>query len=95
MPDADGPTDGTQEEVVTVSATVTEGADREVEATGEARVTQGAFRLSVTPQGYVAAPNQPVSVVLSARDFAGNPVANQPVTLQTGYESWTKTYHYT
>ncbi len=93
-PDTDGLNDGAQEEVVTVSATVTEGADREVEATGEARITQGAFRLSVTPQGYVAKPGQPVGVVLMARDFAGNPVANLPVTLQTGYESWKKTYQY-
>ncbi len=72
----------------TLSATVIEGQDREVEATGEARVTRGAFRLTVTPDGYVAAPGQVTNVVVSAQDFDGKPIPNQPFSLETGFEHW-------
>jgi uncharacterized protein YfaS (alpha-2-macroglobulin family) len=84
----EGDEEGPQEETYTLSATVKEGEDREVEATGEARITRGAFRLTVAPQGYVAAPNQPTDVLLTARDFDGNPVPNAPVSLETGYSRW-------
>ena len=79
---------GPQEEVYTLSATVIEGQNREVEATGEARVTRGAFRLIVTPDGYVAAPGQAMNVIVSAQDFDGKPVTNLPFSLETGFEHW-------
>ena len=82
--------EGPQEETYTLSANVKEGEDREVEATGEARVTRGAFRLTVMPQGYVAAPHQATDVLITARDFDGNAVPNAPVSLETGYSSWKK-----
>ena len=80
--------EGPQEEVYTLSATVKEGEDREIEASGEARVTRGAFRLTVAPQGYVAAPGQATDVWITARDFDGNAVPNAPLTLETGYSRW-------
>ncbi len=87
---------GPQEEVYTLSATVIEGQDREVEATGEARVTRGAFRLIVSPDGYVAAPGKATNVIIAAHDFDGNPIANLPFSIESGYERWTKgEYSYT
>ena len=85
--DADGP----QEQVYTVSATVTEaGTEREVMEDGKANVAAGDFRLTVNPQGYVAMPNQPTNVTITARDGDGKPVANQPIELETGQMHWTR-----
>lgn len=79
---------GPQELIYTISATVTAKENRQVEATGETHVVRGAFRLSVSPDGYLAEPGKPTSVGVLARDYSGKPVANQQIALEIGYESW-------
>ena len=87
---------GPQEQIYTCSATVTLQEGREVEATGEARLARGAFRLTVAPDGYVAAPKIATNVTLAAHDFDGNSVPNVKVSLEMGYENWKKgQYTYT
>jgi uncharacterized protein YfaS (alpha-2-macroglobulin family) len=94
--DAEGP----QAEKYAVSVTVTEGASEPVPADGNVRVTSGDFHLAVSPEGYVAAPNQPTSVTLTARDYDGKPLANVPISLEMGYQEWKRdqdgdyNYHY-
>lgn len=79
---------GPQAEIYTLSATVTEGVDREVEAEGAAKVTSGDFRLAVRPEGYVAMPGKPSSVTVIASDYKGQPLPLQAFTLATGYAHW-------
>lgn len=80
--------DGPQNLTYSVSATVTESANREVAAEGEISVSSGDFRISVSPEGYVAAPGVAMPVTIVARDYGGNPVANTAVSLEYGYEAW-------
>lgn len=77
-----------QEEIYTANVTVKEGEDREVMADGVANVTSGDFRLTISPEGYVARPGQPTSVILSASDFDHHPVPNIAVDLGIGYQQW-------
>jgi uncharacterized protein YfaS (alpha-2-macroglobulin family) len=86
--DAKNDNEAPQEMVYTVHATVTEGADREVEADGQLRVVQGDFHLYITPEGYLAMPGRTTNVVLNARDYDGKPVANQQIALEYGYGHW-------
>ena len=74
----------------TLTATVTEGENRHAEADGAALITPGEFHIAATPEGYVAAPGQAVTVVLAARDYDNKPVGNVPVEVETGYQVWTK-----
>ncbi|HLJ54419.1 MAG TPA: alpha-2-macroglobulin family protein, partial [Chthonomonadaceae bacterium] len=74
----------------TLSATVTEGEDREAEADGVALVTPGDFKLLATPQGYVAAPGQPTAFALVAKDYDNKPVPSVAVEVEVGYQTWTR-----
>ena len=87
-----------------VNATVTEGEDREVSADGAATVVAGDFRLSVKPDGSVAAPGEATNVNLTTKDHDGKPVANVAIDLEMGYHEWRRiknddegrfAYHYT
>ena len=85
--DADGP----QEQIYTVSATVTEpGTSREVFEDGTANVAAGDFRLTVSPEGYVAMPNRPTNITVTARDGDGKPVPNRLLELEIGQMHWTR-----
>lgn len=89
--------DAPLEHVLTASVVVKDASGREASADGTVRVVQGDFRLTATPEGYVAAPNQPVRIVVSARDFEQKPVPGVVVDLETGYETWqpgSRTYGY-
>ena len=48
----------------------------------------GDFRLSVQTAGYVAEPNKPTDLTLTAMDYDGKPVVNHPVSIQLSYEEW-------
>ncbi|HZT43686.1 MAG TPA: MG2 domain-containing protein [Chthonomonadaceae bacterium] len=88
--------DGPQAETYTVNVTVTEGEDREATADGTARVTAGDFRLSVSPEGYVAMPGRPATVQILAEDYDRKPISNVPISLEIGYEEWQDgNYHFT
>ncbi len=83
--------DGPQEQIYTVSATVKEpGTEREVFEDGKVTVAAGDFRLTVSPAGYVAQPNQPTNVTVTARDGDGKPVPNRPMELEVGQMRWTR-----
>lgn len=82
------PSELPQEQIFTLSATVSDASNREVEGAGIVRASAGDFRLSVRPEGYVAAPGRASSIVVQARDFARKPLANIPVTLRAEYSLW-------
>src|SRR5581483_3484615 len=86
--DAPPDTEGPQAQQYTLSATVTESAEREVYADGRVTVTAGDFKLLVRPEGYVAAPGQPMPVLLTAEDYDDHPMPNVPITLEIGYQEW-------
>ena len=83
--------DGPQEQIYTVSATVTEpGTEREVFEDGVANVAAGDFSLTVSPEGYVAMPNQPTNVTVTAKDADSKPVGSQALELEIGQMHWTR-----
>ena len=55
-----------------------------------ANVAAGDFRLTVSPEGYVAMPNQPTNVTVTAKDADGKPVGNQALELEIGRMNWTR-----
>ena len=61
---------------MTCDATVTDDAKREVESKGQTHLSPGDYILTLTPEGYLAKPGQPTTVVATARDYDGKPVAN-------------------
>ncbi len=87
---ADSPQDpeGPQKDKYTLSATVIEGEDNEVEADGSAHVTTGDFDLDVRAEGSLASPGQPDSLIITARDADGHPVPNLAVEVEAGYHHW-------
>lgn len=78
----------TQAQIYNISATVSDAARREVEASGDLRATAGDFRLSVRPEGYVAKPDAPAKITVVATDYNGKPVPNTPIELESGYWSY-------
>ncbi len=76
-------------ETYTLTATVTEGENREAEGDGAALITPGDFHISATPDGYVTAPGQSATVRIAARDYDNKPVGNVPVEVELGYQTWT------
>lgn len=100
----DSSSEGAQADVYNANVTVTEGEDREVSADGTANVVAGDFRLTVKPDGSVAAPGETTNVNLTAMDHDGKPVANVAVDLEMGFHEWRRilnddegqfAYHYT
>lgn len=88
-PEATEPETPPQSEIWTARVTVTDAADREVEASGGIKVTAGDFRLGLEPDGALGAPNQPKTLDLSARNYDGDtPVSGQPIKLEWGTENW-------
>ena len=77
--------DATQDQLYTVSITVTDAANRTVDAQGQVPVSAGAFRLSLDTQGAFAAPAVASVASVRATDFAGHPVAGQTVELLASY----------
>jgi hypothetical protein len=88
----DGADDAAEEtprgQIYTLYATVTDAAGRSVEAQGRARVVQGDFRLALRPEGYVAEPGKPISIVVQARDHENKPVEGVSLTLDAVYSAW-------
>ncbi|HSV74074.1 MAG TPA: MG2 domain-containing protein [Chthonomonadales bacterium] len=73
---------------IAVTATVRGAADRDVIASASARVHAAALSTSVEPDGYLAAPGQPTSAVVSVRDLTGTPAPGVPVEVALIYQSW-------
>ena len=76
-------------ENVTLTATVTEGENREAEGDGTAMVTPGEIKVSATPQGYVGAPGKTTAFAISVKDYDNKPVGGVPIDIEMGYQSWT------
>ena len=100
----DSGSEAPQADIYTVNATVTEGEDREVSADGTANVVAGDFRLTLKPDGYVAAPGEATNINLTAMDHDGKPVPNVAIELESGFHEWKRVkndeegsyaYHYT
>ncbi|MBC8104443.1 MAG: hypothetical protein H7Z41_17850 [Cytophagales bacterium] len=82
------PEDVPQEQIYTLTASVTDNAQREVSSDGAARVSAGDYVVSVTPEGYLGTPNTATSIVVRTRDHDGKPVANASVSLTPSYSIW-------
>ena len=72
-------------QVFTAHVTVTDAAEREVEAQGKTRQVAGDFTLDLQPSGYVAEPGKGTSLNVTARDYNGKPIANLPLQIELGY----------
>ncbi len=72
-------------QVFTAHVTVTDQAEREVQAEGKTRQVAGDFTLDLQPQGYVAEPGKATALTIAARDYEGKPVANLPLEVELGY----------
>ena len=82
-----------QDYVYTISATVTDASQRQVEADGEVRVVSGDFKLFVEPEGYLGEPGVPTSIRITARDHDRNPVPNARADLQPTFHLWKNNRH--
>jgi uncharacterized protein YfaS (alpha-2-macroglobulin family) len=82
------PEDVPQEQIYTLTASVTDNAQREVSSDGVAHVSAGDYQVSVAPEGYLGAPNKASTVVVRTRDHEGKPVAGVPVTLAPSFYDW-------
>ncbi len=85
---ATAPEDIPQQQIFTLTASVTDNAQREVTADGAARVSAGDYVLSVSPEGYLGTPNKASSVLVRTSDHDGKPVPGVPVTLSPSYSNW-------
>ncbi|MES2463668.1 MAG: MG2 domain-containing protein, partial [Armatimonadota bacterium] len=82
------PEDVPQAQIYTLTASVTDNAQREVSGEGAARVSSGDYIVSVSPEGYLGTPNKASSIVVRTRDHNGKPVTGVPVTLTPSYSNW-------
>ena len=82
------PEDVPQEQIYTLTASVTDNAQREVSSDGVAHVSAGDYTVNVSPEGYLGTPNKASTVVIRTRDHHGKPVAGVPVTLTPSYSDW-------
>lgn len=72
-------------QVFTAHVTVTDQAEREVEAEGKTRLVAGDFTLDLQPSGYVATPGKAIALNIAARNYDGKPIANLPIEIEMGY----------
>ncbi|HEX8464611.1 MAG TPA: MG2 domain-containing protein, partial [Abditibacterium sp.] len=79
--------DEPQDQIYSVQVTVTDAANRAVDASGQVPVTAGDFRLSARTAGYFSAPGELTAITVSAQDFEGKPVAGAPIRLVSSYET--------
>ena len=80
--------DEPQDQIYTAQLTVKDPSGREVEASGDVPVSSGDLRLQTQTNGYFAAPGQPTTLMVTARDFNGKAVGNAPVELTCTYRKW-------
>ncbi|HEY3417202.1 MAG TPA: alpha-2-macroglobulin family protein [Armatimonadota bacterium] len=71
-----------------ISATVTDASRRSSEGQGSVLMTQGDYRLSVTPDDWVGRPDQPINVKVRAVDYDGHPVPGASGELQLIRATW-------
>lgn len=74
----------------TIEATVTDPSRKEVTAEGSTIVTQGEFTLSVSPDRYIAAPDEASEIAIEAKDYDGRPIAGAQVEVTAEQESWSR-----
>jgi uncharacterized protein YfaS (alpha-2-macroglobulin family) len=72
----------------TISANITDEAQRTVSAEATVIGTSAKISITATPQGYLAAPGTPFSLTTSVSSEAGNPLSNRRVEVEYGYEVW-------
>ncbi len=73
---------------LTVSAT--EGTDQYFEGSGSTRLMRGEMDLRLSQDSWLVAPGVPARFTLDLVDPLGKPLANQKVTINSGYEVWSK-----
>ncbi len=71
-----------------IEARVTDEAGREIAGAGSVVATVGPYFLSASPAKYVFAPNEPVEVIVDAKDYDGNPVPNIAFKVELGTWSY-------
>ena len=67
-----------------IEARVTDDAGREIAGAGTVIATVGRYFLNASAAKYVYAPNEPVEVIVEAKDYDGNPVPNAAFQLELG-----------
>ena len=80
--------DETQDWRYEITANVTDLSQRAVTGTGATLVTQGEFRLTATPESWMARPGQPAVFDLRAVDYDGKPVSGARGTAQFARTDW-------
>jgi uncharacterized protein YfaS (alpha-2-macroglobulin family) len=75
-----------QAETYTISATVQDSSGRESSAEASVQVTASDLRVTVAPEGYLAEPGKPFSLVVKVGDYEGRPAPNRPVELTIALE---------
>lgn len=83
-----GGADVPQQQIYSANVRVTDPSGNDIWATGSVPVAAGAFRLSLSPAGYVAAPGQPLAVRVETRYHDGKPAAGVEVTLDASIQEW-------
>jgi hypothetical protein len=71
-----------------IEVTVTDPSRKEVTESGSALVTQGEFKVVLTPVQWVSAPRAAAQVEVGARDYDGRPVPGVRVGIAASREVW-------
>jgi uncharacterized protein YfaS (alpha-2-macroglobulin family) len=75
----------------TLEASVVDAGDKYFDGRGSVRVTRGAFDLSLRTDRYVVSGGAPIKATVSALEHeTKKPVANQPIRVVAGFETWTR-----
>lgn len=72
----------------TISATVTDASDREVDEDHDVLVTRGAFRLLLAPERDITPPRQPLAVQVRAVTYEGQPVSGLALEAGLARQEW-------
>ncbi|MBK7929016.1 MAG: alpha-2-macroglobulin [Bryobacterales bacterium] len=71
-----------------IEARVTDEAGREISGAGSVIATVGSYFLNARPAKYVFAPNEPVELVVEAKDYDGNAVPNVTFQVALGKQNY-------
>ncbi len=80
--------DDPQEQTYSITAMVTDSANREVSGNAEINVSASDYRLSISTEGSLAEPGAPFDAKVSLKTLDGKPAAGVDVSVETGVESW-------
>lgn len=75
---------------IKLSVSATEGTDQYFEGSGSTRLMRGEMDLRLDQDSWLVAPGVPTRFSLKLADPVGKPLPNQKVTINSGYEVWSK-----